>query len=49
LLSAALHDSVEAHIVFQRVRAHEVVVTRRGEAHRDAAGLIDPSGEWLEA
>ena len=47
--AASLHDAIEADIVLQRIRAHEVVVVRRRDAHRDPARLIDLAGDRLEA
>src|ERR1043165_2086166 len=44
-LPPALQEPGKAHIVLERIRAHEVVIVRRCQAHRNAAGLVDASGD----
>src|SRR5438552_10010029 len=41
MLSSPVHDTIKADIIFQRISAHDIVIIRVGEPHRDAAGLID--------
>ena len=49
LLSLAVDHPIEAHVVLERVRAHDVVVVAVQEADGDAPSLIDFPGNRPEA
>src|SRR5215213_1880339 len=49
LLATAFYNTIEADIVFQRIRTNHVIIVRRSDAQRDAAGLINSAGDGLEA
>jgi hypothetical protein len=48
LLALAAHHAVEAHVVLQRIRAHDVVVVAVDESHGEARSLVDLSRDCLE-
>src|SRR5438477_10726331 len=48
LLSSPVHDTIKADIVFERISAHDIVIIRAGEPHRDAAGLVNGTADRLE-
>src|SRR5215831_11722390 len=49
LLPAPFDDLIEAHIVFERVGAGDIVIIGRLQTHRDAARLIYLSSDRFEA
>src|SRR3954452_7208018 len=49
LLALSFDHAVEAHIIFKRIGTNNVIVVRRPQPQRDAAGLIDASRNRLEA
>src|SRR4051812_7593132 len=49
LLAVALDHPVDAHVVLERVRPHEVVVVRVPEPDGEPTGPVTPAGNSLEA